>query len=458
MDYRLAEGFKAVATGRGGAALETALGKLPLAVAGAGTIAVLKAMGDGGVAAADARAQADNEFLPLLRVLAERGALERVWRRGGRIAAVARPLRALIEETDGDPLTSHPRWRLSRFVIMRRDPDGVLAVESPLGHTTLRLHDPDLASAQLALIAPVAADALAERLHGLSGGDAASLAGVLAAEGFAFPCDADGRLAEDDDPALRQWEVHDLYMHSRSRLGRHANPSGGVFPYTGDLDWEPRRKPIPPGQVIPLPRARLDLACQLDAPFQAVAEQRRSVRAYGPRPLDLGRVGQFLDRAARTRAELPGPYGPLDRHTYANGGASYELELYLNVDQCAGLASGFYYYEPDGHALVLLSQPTADTRQLLQDAHMAAAQLVWPQLVIHVAARFQRVQWKYRAISYAVVLRNTGALYQHFYMVATAMGLGPCGLGIGNADLFARLAGTDYLRESSVGDFLIGSP
>jgi hypothetical protein len=43
------------------------------------------------------------------------------------------------------------------------------------------------------------------------------------------------------------------------------------------------------------------------------------------------------------------------------------------------------------------------------------------------------------------------------YLVATAMRLAPCALGSGDADLAARALGLDYLRESSVGDFLLGS-
>jgi hypothetical protein len=44
------------------------------------------------------------------------------------------------------------------------------------------------------------------------------------------------------------------------------------------------------------------------------------------------------------------------------------------------------------------------------------------------------------------------------YLTATAMGLAPCAIGGGDADLFARAAGTDYCAETSVGEFLLGSP
>jgi hypothetical protein len=48
-------------------------------------------------------------------------------------------------------------------------------------------------------------------------------------------------------------------------------------------------------------------------------------------------------------------------------------------------------------------------------------------------------------------------LYQTLYLVATAMGLGPCAVGGGKAELLSRAIGTDYLVESAVGEFLLGS-
>ncbi|MFD0530627.1 hypothetical protein ACFQ1I_34450 [Kitasatospora arboriphila] len=48
-------------------------------------------------------------------------------------------------------------------------------------------------------------------------------------------------------------------------------------------------------------------------------------------------------------------------------------------------------------------------------------------------------------------------VYQTLYLVATAMGLAPCGLGSGDTDAAARALGLDWTAESSVGEFLIGS-
>ena len=66
--------------------------------------------------------------------------------------------------------------------------------------------------------------------------------------------------------------------------------------------------------------------------------------------------------------------------------------------------------------------------------------------------------WKYRGISYGVILRNTGALYQTFYLVATELGLSPCGIGSGDSALFARMTGLDPIVEGTVGEFILGGP
>jgi len=54
-------------------------------------------------------------------------------------------------------------------------------------------------------------------------------------------------------------------------------------------------------------------------------------------------------------------------------------------------------------------------------------------------------------------LKHVGVLFQTMYLAATAMGLAPCALGGGDADLFARAASTDYRAETSVGEFLLAS-
>ena len=143
---------------------------------------------------------------------------------------------------------------------------------------------------------------------------------------------------------------------------------------------------------------------------------------------------------------------------YPAGGSLYELELYAIIQACTGLAPGLYHYDPSGHRLIRLCGRTAEVAALCRDA---AASTGAPedtvQVLLILAARFARVAWKYESIAYALTLKHVGVLYQTMYLAATAMGLAPCAIGGGDADLFARAAGTDYYAETSVGEFLLGS-
>jgi SagB-type dehydrogenase family enzyme len=123
---------------------------------------------------------------------------------------------------------------------------------------------------------------------------------------------------------------------------------------------------------------------------------------------------------------------------------------------------GIYCYDPVGHRLVLVNEAVADREALLSVAARATGiqpgpGAGGPDVLVTMTARFQRVSWKYGAIAYATTLRHTGVVYQTMYLVATAMGLAACGLGNGDADLSAKVFGLDYLVESSVGEFLLGS-
>jgi SagB-type dehydrogenase family enzyme len=101
---------------------------------------------------------------------------------------------------------------------------------------------------------------------------------------------------------------------------------------------------------------------------------------------------------------------------------------------------------------------TKDVEQLLHCAAMSTGideQRL--QVLIILAARFPRIAWKYESIAYALILKHVGVVMQTMYLAATAMGLAPCAVGCGDADLFAKAAKLNYYEETSVGEFLLGS-
>ncbi|GAB1823774.1 SagB/ThcOx family dehydrogenase [Herbidospora sp. RD11066] len=325
--------------------------------------------------------------------------------------------------------------RLSRFALVRGSGDGLI-LESPLSR-----HRVTLTEEAMPLVAALARGVMVKEAP-------AALAHLVAA-GMA------GGDVEDEHPALRAWEFHDLLFHSRSRVGRHDQPVGATFRFTGVTDPEPALKPVPEGPVTELFRPSLD---DPSPPFTTVLEGRRSVRQYADAPT-LRQLGELLYRTARVRAVFPpAPGAPYETSSrpYPGGGAAHELELYLTVHRCEGLESGVYYYDPLGHRLVTLPARPEDARAMLHLASISTGMQAQPDVLVTMTSRFQRMSWKYAGLAYAASLKNVGALYQTFYLVATAMGMSPCGLGAGDAELAARTFGLDWATESSVGEFLIG--
>ena len=341
--------------------------------------------------------------------------------------------------------------RLSRFALVRRD--GVrLVLESPLGHARVELAATAAATAVGLLAASTTARSLAEGL-GWTADEASAFLRLLASAGALAALDAAGGAAEDQHPALMQWEFHDLYFHSRSRIGRHANPFGGTF------TAPPLSAVKPPmgDRRIELPKPDLDCLMREDVPFAKVVEARRSVRDQGADPLTLAQLGEFFFRSARLTSVWSTDHGEVSKRVYPAGGALYETEIYVVVDRVAGLESGLYHYDPQGHALERIGTRTPAVQALLDQAFYTADQRSRPQVLLVLTARFQRMQWKYRSMVYAAVLKHVGVLYQQMYLAATVMGLAPCALGGGHSDLFAEAAGLDYYAETSVGEFILGT-
>ncbi|MDP3253650.1 MAG: SagB family peptide dehydrogenase [Hydrogenophaga sp.] len=353
-----------------------------------------------------------------------------------------------------------PKYRLSRFACLRRLDDKIL-VESPLGHARIVLHDSRAAAAVSLLAKPHAATELATLLAGLDVAAATGMLSLLCSAGIAFACTADGRIAEDDNAALQQWEFHDLLFHSRSRTGRHDYPLGGTFRFRGALPHPPAVKPAMSERRIALYKPDMKALAASDSPFSRVSESRGSIRGAGEQPLSARELGEFLYRSARVKSINPAdPANPADYErswrVCSSGGAMHELELYLTIARCDGIGSGLYHYDPLDHALEHLADLGLAQQAVLADGCRYAG-LQTTDVLITLAARFQRTSWKYQSMAYALILKNVGALYQQMYLVATAMHLAPCGLGGGDSDQFAKATGLDYYTETSVGEFLLSS-
>jgi SagB-type dehydrogenase family enzyme len=353
---------------------------------------------------------------------------------------------------------------LSRFAYMRRRGNDMI-LESPRSCALFKICDPKIAAA----IATLSTPQQLGRLRRQDGFPGVELLALLVDCQIVLTIDAAGdnglRSAEGDDN-LVLWDFHDLLFHTRSTEGRHANPTGGVYPYVGVMPPPPAVRPPWPGQKIDL---RELSAGQSEAisPAARVLRERHSTRIFDDqRPITLGELARFLDSTARVQSrwsdklDLGGDDDPVIEYAarpYPSGGGSWELELYLAVDTCEGLTRGFYHYDAGGHVLVPIGVRPHELDALLAGAEFAMGAPAVPQILITIAARFGRTSWKYSSLAYALILKDVGVLMQTLYLMATDMGLGGCAIGSANIELFAKMTGIDFHVEGPVGQFAVGS-
>ncbi|MCH9686094.1 MAG: SagB family peptide dehydrogenase [Deltaproteobacteria bacterium] len=355
-------------------------------------------------------------------------------------------------EFDSTPWPSGQPRSPSRFAHLRWL-DGRTCLEDPTARVRVRTTSGLVAAVMSACAEPMRLEDLPQRVPGWPRPDVLQLARVLAAVGLLRSAPTKTR-AQEQPP--QTWAFHDLLLHMRARMGTHDQGYGGTRRFDAQLRPAPVVAPVT-GPLLALERPKADLGAH-DAPFQQVLEARQSQRDHADNPLDRSQLGEFLYRSARVRQRRSTPRGEFSRRPYPSAGATHPLEVHLAVGRCDGLERGLYRYEPEAHAL---EQRGSDARLLsilLGQAGRTAGGVPPPQILVILAARFDRTFIKYESIGYALILKDVGVLLQTMALTATAMGLAGCILGGGDAELFAAASGRSLYEEGSVGEFMLGTP
>jgi putative peptide maturation dehydrogenase len=201
--------------------------------------------------------------------------------------------------------------------------------------------------------------------------------------------------------------------------------------------------------------APLPLAPPSHDAFDTLLAERRTCRNFdGAAAVSAEQLSTMLLRVWGATGTLTlAPDAVAVKKTSPAGGGLHAVEAYLLVQRAEGLAPGLYHYLPLQHALEPLQTLDSDAAAAL--AHRFVAGQNWftnvPVMVV-MAARFDRLFWKYRRHSKAwrVVHLDVGHLSQTMYLSAADLGLGAFVTAAINDREIEPALGLEPLREGVI--------
>ena len=369
------------------------------------------------------------------------------------------------------PLANN-RIRFSQFVSVRPCPDA-LEICSPLACASLHLFDSRLFHLLTKLAAPCSGESLRQGLPDDLLIHFDDLISLLLTSGIAGLCDEQGVVEFDQHAVEAGWTASDLAFHCQTREHEIDLFSMDSFQAAVIQNKLPAKQ-----QRIILEEVDLPEPSRINGNlnFFQVIRDRQTIRVYREQPISAELLSALLWHSAHIREEiicdpgLPRAYEGLLRPV-ASAGALHSIELYLCLRRCSGLQPGFYHYDSSRHCLGKLSGlsdpclrmlelAAASTCRAPQAAPVSSGQGQQPDVLIVMAARYARQAGLHRqtGLSYALILKDVGSMYQQLYLVATALGLAPCGLSFGSSGLFEEASGLPGHLECSVGEFMLGNP
>ena len=349
--------------------------------------------------------------------------------------------------------------RLSRFVKIYRQ-DDALTLEIPTGNSKVKLHDHRLGSIICLLNNPCSYSEILNQFPDDLTAYTDEILMMLLSSNIIGHVNGDGHIDTDKKFDLHNWNESDLAFHSQSRLelGRlnlaERIKSNNTPSLLAEFDNN--------SKTISLVRPNKQL---IGKDFLSVIEKRRSIRSYSEDPIDIGQISTLLWYSLRIQKQFKSTIKDKngdDLHYEAafrpvpSGGAVHEIRVVLCVRRCKGLDAGLYEYDPNMHQLLFINSYTPKAKKLMDEASMTAKLNRPSDLLITMVARYDRISWKYNQLTYSLILKNVGAIYQQLYLVSTAIGLAPCALGWGNSLTFEEATKINPYRDIAVGEFIIG--
>ena len=183
-----------------------------------------------------------------------------------------------------------------------------------------------------------------------------------------------------------------------------------------------------------------------------VLARRRSVREYGPPPLDLEALGALLWAAAGVTARQTG----FAFRTAPSAGGLFPIEHYVVANAVGGLEPGVYHYAVLDEALELLR--AGDHRLAVAHAALDQAIAAEADAVFVWTAVLERSRWKYGQRFARYIFLDAGHIAENVALAAVALGLGSCQIAAFFDDEAAALLGVDEDEEPVVYMTTVGRP
>jgi SagB-type dehydrogenase family enzyme len=192
---------------------------------------------------------------------------------------------------------------------------------------------------------------------------------------------------------------------------------------------------------VSLPARGLGPASLADA-----LDARRSIRAFGERPLRLDELGTILQAAYGVTGRLGGT--PQTLRSAPSGGGLYPLELYVVTQRVEGLDAALHHFDPLRQGLELLRaiEPGDELDSLSPYGGLLASSAAF----VAVTAMFWRSRFKYGARAYRFTLLEAGHLAQNLLLAVAALGLAAVPLGGFYDRRLDAFLGVDGLYEASL--------
>ena len=348
-----------------------------------------------------------------------------------------------------------------------------LDITSPLTPTTLRLQDHRLYPLIQRLVAPCSLESIRSLLPEDLRSQSQDIISLFLSSGMAGICNSEQNAEIDQDAIKAGWNKQDLSFHSHTR--RHI-----VDRHLEELPPREINRMSPQARnqriilnTLSLPKPSID---SQKTDFYQVLQKRKSIRTYKTSPIAIKALGSLLWHSMHTKEiiicdpALTRSYEGLLRPV-ASAGGLHSIELYLCIKQCIGVSPGFYHYDSFNHSLGKMSDLNKPCQNMLEMAvnttcrapqadSISPGQGQQPDVLIVMSTRYERNASLHSktGLAYALILKDTGAIYQQLYLVATALGLAPCGLSFGSSELFEKASGISRQIECSVGEFMVGNP